>query len=87
MKTNSTKVVKQISFIMASEINFVIKINSDIIAITSIISSVDYIMMVGYTIMQVDYCIVMVNYIMANYIRMVSCIKVVVTNINLELFI
>ena len=88
MKTNSTKVMKQISFIKASEIDFVIiKINSNIIevAIISIIRLVDYIMMVGYTIMMVGYCIMMVNYIMANYI--VSCIKVIITNINLDLFI
>ena len=90
MKTNSTKVMKQISFIKASETDFVIiKINSNIVevAIISIIRLVDYIMMVGYTIMLVGYCIMMVNYIMANYIKMVDCIKVVVANINLDLFI
>ena len=90
MKINSTEAIKHISFIMASETDFVIiKINSDIIevAVISIIILADYIMMVGYTIMLVGYCIMMVSYIVANYIKMVDCIKVIVTNINLDLFI
>ena len=90
MKTNSTMVIEQISFIKGFETDFVIvKTNSDIIEVTiiNIIILVNYIMMVDCYIMVVNY-IIIANYIkMVDYIKMVSYIKAVNTNTNLNLAI